>query len=180
MQYEKRYFHDTFSIINLYVVFYSNQGPLEAMLNIATSRQRSRGKVTFSGVSVHHSLQGEEGSTCDHYPWSFGTHCTGPQPCPPPDKGHGTPQAPDPAPSPEPAPASDIWWSSLETCLNLLIWTSLYRPPKSTDVWWLPKHAQLASGRYQSYRNSLLLVLICIWYRVNLMLWICSGEAISP
>ena len=85
---------------------------------IFTVRQRSCGKVIFSVVSASHSVQGHHvtiacdaldltsshqmsapvgGSSCEHYPWCIGPHCTGP-------------------------PASDFWWPRLETCSNLLTW----------------------------------------------------------
>ena len=44
-------------------------------------------------------------------------------------------------------PASDIWWSSLETCSNLF--TAGPPSPTGTDIWWWPlKQVRLASGLY--------------------------------
>ena len=58
----------------------------------------------------------------------------------------------------------DIWPPALPPCLWHLVaiigdlfqfvhWTSLYRPP-GTNIWWLQKYVQLASGRYASYWNA--------------------------
>ena len=61
---------------------------------------------------------------------------------------------PGPRPRP-PAVNLPLWWSSLETCLNLLIWTSIVQGLRRVlTSGGYRKHAQLASGRYQSYRNS--------------------------
>ena len=54
-------------------------------------------------------------------------------------------------------PARDIWWPSLETYSNLFI----CGPPIGTDIWW-PKLAQLASGRYASYLNIVVCIVIIL------------------
>ena len=82
-------------------------------------------------------------------------------------------RAPYPPPPSTPTPLSltlaqlqtwDIWTPALPPCLWHLVaiigdlfqfvhWTSLYRPP-GTNIWWLQKYVQLASGRYASYWNA--------------------------
>ena len=114
---------------------------------IITTRQRSWGKVMFSLMSV--CLYVNRGSPCHHYTWCIGTHCTdSPLALAPPR--HQTWGLPYASPS---YPGSDNWWPSLETCSNLFTWG----PPNSTDIWWLPKHICIASGRYASYWNAFLL-----------------------
>ena len=60
----------------------------------------------FSQTSVCSNKGG--GVPCDHYPWSIGPHCTASSP------RHQTWHLPS-----SPSPATDIWWSSLETCCSL-------------------------------------------------------------
>ena len=89
----------------------------------------------FTGVCLSF-CSGGGWSQCDHYTWCIGPHCTGPLwPWPLPDMRPRTPGpllldirpgTPDPIPHqtwdpPAPPHATDIWWSSLDTFLNLFI-----------------------------------------------------------
>ena len=53
--------------------------------------------------------------------------------------------------------ATDIWWSSLETCSNLFTWGPT--PPISTDTQCQQlKHIWLSSGQYVSYSHAFLFI----------------------
>ena len=89
--------------------------------------------------------------SCPH----IGPHCT----TPPPGIRHPHPglALPQPLNSLVPVPTfltSDIWWPSLETCSNLLIWEPSSSP--GTDIWWL-KHLWLVSRWYACYWNTFVL-----------------------
>ena len=43
---------------------------------------------------------------------------------------------------------------------KLVHWTSLYKTPTGTDIWWPPKHIWLTSGQYASYSNTFLMNLL--------------------
>ena len=55
---------------------------------------------------------------------------------------------------PPSSPASDIWWPSLEACLNLFTGHHYTASPTGTDIWWPPKCLRLASEWYASYWNA--------------------------
>ena len=110
-------------------------------MNNSTSYYRPPTKLQEGNVvshvcpSVCQSVHGE-GVSCDHYPWCFGPHCTGPSIsspsplCQPWPLGHG-PHCTGILPS-----ASDIWWPS---------WRSIHlRPSTGADIWWLLKHTRSA------------------------------------
>ena len=62
--------------------------------------------------------------------WTVKTHETWDLTPLPPDTRHGTYPLPSPFPRPTPFPVTDISWSSLETCSNLVTWG----PTPSTDI----------------------------------------------
>ena len=130
---------------------------------VLVDRRTLRRKQVGQLGNIHHILRFSlvsvcsGWSPCDHYPWCIRPQCTAPLPhisdmgpLPGPPQPHSPDTPPDITHGTQPQ-ASDIWWSSLETCSDLFIW----RPtPIGTEIWW-PK--QQMSGRwYASYWNALL------------------------
>ena len=116
--------------------------------SIITARQRSCGMIMFSVVSVCHSVhQVGWGSHVTIIHDALGPHHprapipnVGPQE--PPLSLGLTPLDTRPyCKAPLPVPASDIWWSSLESCSSLL---HLRTPTNSADIWWLLKRIRFA------------------------------------
>ena len=105
--------------------------------------------MTISDDTFDLTKQGYPYQPCPHQTRDVGT------PWPLPLSRHGSWQAPSPC-----FPANDIWWTSLETGSNLFIWpqwiASSHTHCCSTQIWWPPKHVQLASGWYTSYLNAYL------------------------
>ena len=92
------------------------------MTCLITGRERRYGKVIFSQVSVCHSVQGDPHVAVTHdalrhgYPPTLNTkHGTY---LAPPHTRHGTYLSPLPYQAWDLPPATDILWSSLETCSN--------------------------------------------------------------
>ena len=85
------------------------------------------------------------------YPWCMESHCTGS----PLDIRPGTPNPPSRHQTWRP-PATDIWWSSLETCSNLLIWGP--RASARHLVVDIEAHIVSTSRRYSSYWNAFLFI----------------------
>ena len=105
--------------------------------------------LTISDDTFDLTKQGYPYQPCSDQTRAVGT------PWPLPLSRHGSWQAPSPC-----SPANDIWWTSLETCSNLFIWphwiASSHTHCCSTEIWWPPKHVQLASGWYTPYLNAYL------------------------
>ena len=84
---------------------------------------------------------------------------------PSPDMGHGDPRTwsqsrPDMGhvdpPSPLLVTSGGHHWRPVQTCsLDLTVQGA---SPITTDIWWPPKHIQLANGQYASYWNVFLLL----------------------
>ena len=135
-------------------------------MSLTCYRQLRCKKVMFSQVSVCHSVQGEGRShvniTCDAFDLTVQGPLDYPAPPPHPPHTHMGPGDSSPAPSGHGTwgcphtPASDIWWTSLETCSKLVHFRTTLPTPSSCDIWWLygwcsqlPKFGQVKTFLFQ-------------------------------
>ena len=100
-------------------------------------------------------------SPCDHYPCCIKTWVL---PSNPQDPRHGA----------YPSSITDIWWSSLETSLNVFTWGRTPSPAGTDIYWWSLKDLQLVSGWYALYwnGNAVLFCIVVIVFVENDQMWL--------